>query len=115
MKSHFLLLFLLIFAISKAAGNTEAFNVCPLCTNEGVLTCPGGYVAACADETPGDTEPKCIFYGKKHIPGCWKFAGIKKIDFSLLQASMPPTTMIEITGGGEVYTLNREIIGCRKL
>lgn len=91
------------------------FDVCPLCTNFGELTCPNGYKIICADKTPGETEPKCLFLENKFVPGCWKYAGKRSIDFSILPGNMPPSTMIKITGGGDVYVLNREIIGCKKL
>ncbi len=91
------------------------FDVCPLCTNYGELTCPSGYKVICADKVRGETEPKCLFLESRFIPGCWKHAGKKSIDFSILPGNMPPSTMIKITGGGDVYVLNREIIGCKKL
>ena len=116
MKINLLLLLLILTAFdSKAFASTVAFDVYPLCTNDGTITCPFGYEAACDDKIPYNTEPKCVFLDKKYIPGCWKFIGIKHLDFSLLPKDMPPTTMIKVTGGGEIYTLNREIIGCKKL
>lgn len=114
-KKLFLLIFFIECLITKAvSAEVETFLISPLCERE-TITCPDGYEAACADKISNDTKPKCLFYGDKYIPGCWKFVGIKKLDFSLFPANMPPTTMVKITGGGEVYTLNREIIGCRKL
>ena|SRR3989338_8216247 len=86
--------------------------VCPLCTNEGKLTCPVGYEAICENEP---IEPKCVFLGNKYIAGCWKFVGVKKLDFDFNSIDFPPSLMIEVIGGGETYTLNRETIGCKKL
>ena len=110
----FLLLVLTAYA-PKAFASTVAFDVYPLCTNDGGIICPFGYEAACKDEIPYNTEPKCVFLDNKYVPGCWRFIGVKNLDFSLFPANMPPTTMIKVTGGGQVYTLNREIIGCKKL
>lgn len=117
-KEHILfILFLSIMFTSgmNAVGETDSFQICPLCSKDGGITCPVGYEAGCQDETPGDTKPKCLFYGDKYIPGCWKFIGVKKLDFDFPSLGLPPTTMIKITGGGETYTLNREIVGCKKL
>lgn len=91
------------------------FDVCPLCTNFGEMTCPTGYKVICADKEFGETEPKCLFLENRYIPGCWKHAGKRSIDLSLIPINMPPSTMITVTGGGDVYVLNREIIGCKKL
>ncbi|MBI3589815.1 MAG: hypothetical protein HY094_00335 [Candidatus Melainabacteria bacterium] len=118
MKFLLLILFLIVLITlgSRAFCDSEAFYVSPLCTTEGSLTCPDGFEAACADEKPGDTEPKCLFLETKYVPGCWKFIGIKHLDLSLFPTNnMPSSTMVKVTGGGEVFTLNREIIGCRKL
>ena len=106
--------FLLINALN-AIAESKTFSVSPLCTMDGEIICPNGFQPNCNDETENKTEPKCLFYENKYVPGCWKFIGIEKIDFSLLPLNMPPSTMIEIIGGGEVYTLNRDIVGCRKL
>lgn len=119
LKNIFVLVFIclltqIVISIS-AFAEPEHFSVCPLCSSEGVIICPIGYKAACENELPGDTVPKCIFYENKYVPGCWKFVGIKKIDFNLGSLKMPSTTMVEIIGGGETYTLNREIVGCKKL
>lgn len=116
-KFYLLAVFLLsLFLVSnKILANDLAFDVCPICTKDGQLTCPLGFEAACHDETLDKTEPKCLFQGGQYIAGCWKFAGHQKIDFSFLQPPPPSTVMIEVIGGGEIYTLNREIIGCKKL
>ena len=117
-SSFGILLTLIFFTItSTIAANAEksSISICPLCSNQGELICPLGFEAACQNETPGDTEPKCILLEKKYMPGCWKFVGIKKMDINFDSLKMPPSTMIKIIGGGETYTLNRETIGCRKL
>lgn len=115
MRSYFLILFFLILiAFANKAFAEQEFYLCPLCNGDKV-TCPKGFEAACADLVPGETVPKCIFFENKYIPGCWKFVGKKKLDLSLIPANMPPSTMIKVIGGGEIYTLNREIIGCKKL
>ena len=108
-------LILSAFAISNAISAQEDFNLCPLCTDKGNIICPLGFEPVCADENPGETEPKCVFLETKYMPGCWKFIGIKKIDLNLESLMLSPTTMVKIIGGGETYTLNREIIGCKKL
>ena len=101
---------------NKALGNiTEQFKLSPLCTTGGEITCPDDYVAACADEVPGDTVPKCILFNDGYIPGCWKFTGHKSLDFSLIPPEFLPSAMVKITSAGDVYTLNRDIIGCQKL
>ena len=117
MRSYSLILFLFILKILCLAvlAETEVFYVSPLCTKQGLITCPIGFEAACADEIIETTVPKCLFYENKYIPGCWKFIGVKKLDFALIPVGLPPGAMFEITGGGETYTLNREIVGCRKL
>ena len=116
MKSVFVLvMILLLFTNLIAKGETESFNMCPLCSNQGELICPLGFEAACQNETPGDTEPKCILLEKKYMPGCWKFVGIKKLNLDFSGLMLSPTAMIEVIGGGETYTLNRDIVGCRKL
>lgn len=113
--SIFISSILSIFIFNNAKSAQEDFNLCPLCTDNGNIICPGGFEPACADENPGETEPKCVFLETKYMPGCWKFIGIKKLDFNLDSLMLSPTSMVEIIGGGETYTLNREIIGCKKL
>ncbi len=118
MKSITIFIFILLIQIlctSQSIASPEAISLCPLCTKEGAVTCPDGFQAICQDETPTVYEPKCIFYENKFIPGCWKFVGINKINFNLSPVNMPPSIMIDVIGGGETYTLNREIIGCKKL
>ena len=110
-----LIFFILFTSNIKVQAEEDLFFSCPLCNKEGGIICPAGYKAACADEVPGDTKPKCIFYENKYIPGCWKFIGIKKLNVDFLLPNMPPSAMIEIIGGGETYTLNRDIVGCKKL
>ena len=117
-KSFFIFVLCLIvqtLEISYAFANLENFSLCPLCNSEGIIICPAGFKAACANEKPDDTIPKCIFYENKYIPGCWKFIGVNKLDFNFGALKMPPSAMIEIIGGGETYTLNRDIVGCKKL
>ena len=106
---------ILFLLAANLNGVCESFNMCPLCSNQGTLICPSGFEAACQNEIPGDTEPKCILFGKKYMPGCWKFVGIKKLDLGFSGLMLSPTAMVEVIGGGETYTLNREIIGCKKL
>ena len=119
MRSLYFILFYLISLIlycPHAIAFEELLSqVCPLCTMHGIITCPNGLEAACIDEVPGETQPKCLFYENKYVPGCLKFVGIKKLDLNLLPANMPPSIMINIIGGGETYTLNREIIECRAI
>lgn len=118
MKSVFLLLLFSLFVFSTnltANSETKPFILCPLCNNDGKIICPSGFEAACQNEIPGDTEPKCILFGKKYMPGCWKFVGIKKLDLDFSGLMLSPSAMVKIIGGGETYTLNRDIIGCRKL
>ncbi len=117
---NFLILALLIlnfflFRVA-ASGNTtiEEFKLSPLCTKNGNIICPEDYVAACADETPGDTIPRCLLLSDKYIPGCWKFAGHKSIDFSLIPTNLPASAMVKVTGDGDIFTLDRDIIGCKK-
>ena len=112
-RIQFIYFFILI---SLFLNTSNAFalddDVCPLCTHEGKLTCPVGYQAICENEP---IEPKCVFLENKYVAGCWKFIGIKKLDFDFNSIDFPPSLMIEVIGGGETYTLNRETIGCRKL
>ena len=111
------ILILLFLITGKAGAQTqlETFELSPLCDMEGGITCPVGFEAGCADELYLETQPKCIFYGKKYIPGCLKFVGIKKIDLNFESLMLTPSSMIKVIGGGETYTLNREIVGCKKL
>ena len=114
---RFILLLIFLFASScKVFSEISLFEVCPLCTNNGSIICPVGYEVGCKDETPGETEPRCLFLGSKYVPGCWKYEGVEYIDFSLVNANMPPSTMIKINNDGvKKYTLNREIVGCKKI
>lgn len=110
-----LMLFSFILSTDKAVSNiVEQFKLSPLCTVGGEIICPDSYVAACADEVLGDTIPKCILFNNKYIPGCWKFTGHKNIDFSLIPSESFPSAMVKITSAGDVYTLNRDIIGCKE-
>ena len=96
-------------------ASSEDFDLCPLCDQFGEIICPNGYEAACAsDEIPGPV-PKCLLHNAKLIPGCWQFIGVQKIDLGLEHLMPFPNSMVEIIGGGETYTLNREIVGCKKL
>ena len=117
MKVLFSILFFLIFITfnSNAVADTSSFTLCPLCSNDGKIICPVGFEAACADNEGEAAEPKCIFLGNKYMPGCWRFVGIKKLDLNLSGLNLPASYMIGVIGGGETYTLNREIIGCKKL
>ena len=112
-----ILVFLFLFVIDiKAQTQIETFVTCPLCDMNGGIICPDGFEVSCLDDLSLATQqPKCIFYGDKYIPGCLKFVGIKKIDLGLEKLMLTPGTMVEVIGGGETYTLNREIVGCRKL
>ena len=116
MRFHQLIIFLLTLNIAglQCFAKTEQFKLSPLCNNDEIV-CPEGFEAACADEMPGDTTPKCLFLTDKYVPGCWKFIGMRNLDLSLLRNSLPPSAMVTITSGGQTYTLNRDIIGCRKL
>ncbi|MBI2996467.1 MAG: hypothetical protein HYY52_07180 [Candidatus Melainabacteria bacterium] len=108
-------LFNLFFYCSYARANQEQFYLCPLCTQDGLIVCPDGFEAACSDKSVNNAEPKCILLGQKYIAGCWEFIGIKKVDLNLFPANMPPSLMVNIIGGGETYTLNRETIGCKEI
>ena len=110
-----LIVFFLIVCDSNAKTQIEDFEVSPLCDMSGSIICPDGFEVGCADELSLETQPKCIFYGEKYIPGCLKFIGIKKIDLNLEALMISPGSMLEVIGGGETYTLNREIVGCKKL
>lgn len=117
MKFFLKILLLLIFLISinNAHSEDEVFSICPLCTQYGKITCPDGLEVFCENKIQNETEPKCIFLGKSYVPGCWMAAGYKKMDLSLLNFNLPSSAMVKITGDGQVYTLDREIIGCRKV
>ena len=114
--SLIILIFLLLF-VSDVTAQTEleVFEVSPLCDSKGEVICPVGFEVGCADDPSLATEPKCIFYGNQYIPGCLKFIGIKKIDLNFGALMLTPGSMIEVIGGGETYTLNREIVGCKRL
>lgn len=116
-KALKLLAILFCFAITNQIAYAEGgeFSVCPLCSNTGEVLCPLGSTAGCINDTPEETIPKCVFYGDRYVAGCWKFIGIKKLDLDFSKLGMPPSLMIDVIGGGETYTLNRETIGCRKL
>lgn len=100
---------------SLAQNDLESVQVCPLCTSNGKLICPNGFEVFCQNEIPDDTVPNCLFLQNKYTPGCLKYVGKNKLDFGFSKLNLPPTVMINIIGGGETYTLNRETIGCRKL
>jgi len=110
-----LILLFLVVCNSNAQTQIEDFEVSPLCDINGSIICPDGFKVGCADDVSLATEPKCIFYGEKYIPGCLKFIGIKKIDLNLESLMLTPGSMIEVIGGGETYTLNRETVGCKRL
>ena len=110
-----LILFFLFVSGVNAQTQIETFELSPLCDMNGGITCPIGFEVGCADDASLVTEPKCIFYENKYIPGCLKFVGIKKIDLNLEALMLSPTSMIKVIGGGETYTLNREIVGCKKM
>ena len=109
-----LVLFFLIIGSVKAQTEIEAFELSPLCDINGGIICPVDFEVGCADDLSLATEPKCIFYEDKFIPGCLKFVGIKKIDLDFESLMLTPGSMIKVIGGGETYTLNREIVGCKK-
>lgn len=107
-------LFLLVaFAFYPQELNAESFNLCPLCTKHGEVICPGGYEPACPESTEV-LEPKCIFYGARYVPGCYKYVGIQKLDLDF-SGGLPKGYKVDVIGGGETYTLDREIVGCKKL
>lgn len=108
-------LFLLLLFFLPLDSKAESFNLCPLCSISGNVICPSGFEPACESEVPYVIEPKCIFYGNKYMPGCFKLVKIEKIDLGLSNLQLSPGTMVEVIGGGETYTLNRETIGCKKL
>ena len=110
-----LVLSFLFAACANAQTQIEDFVVSPLCDMNGLVTCPLGLKPDCANEEGSSTEPKCIFYGDKFISGCLKFVGMKKIDLNFEALMISPGSMIKVIGGGETYTLNREIVGCKKL
>ncbi len=110
-----LILLFLLAGDTNAQAGIEAFEVSPLCDMNGEIICPVGFEIGCADDISLATQPKCIFYENKYIPGCLKFVGIKKIDLNFEALMLTPSSMIKVIGGGETYTLNREIVGCKKL
>ena len=118
-KMRFILSILILLFLVSCAVNAqteiEVFELSPLCDSAGTIICPVGFEAGCADDLSLATQPKCIFYGNKYISGCLKFIGIKKIDLNFEALMLTPSSMIEVIGGGETYTLNREIVGCKKL
>src|SRR3989338_9351607 len=118
MRSILIILFVFFLSItlSSKANTSEdlnSFSLCPLCSRDGQIICPVDYEAGCSNEKE-TSEPKCIFYGDKYVPGCLRFVGIKKLDFQMFPPSAIPGAMIEIIGGGETYELNRELVGCRR-
>ena len=119
MKKNKLLLLSILFylaTINQIASTEDGpFFVCPVCSNTGEVLCPPDSTAGCINATPEETVPKCVFLENKYVAGCWKFIGTKKLDFDFTKLNMPPSVMINVIGGGETYTLNRETIGCRKL
>ena len=108
-KFLFIFYFFCIF-FNFLFARAESFNICPLCLTDGVITCPDGYEPACPEE---ELKPKCVFYEKRYVPGCLQFIGLKKIDLGYLKFNLPSSYMVQIVGGGETFTLNREIIGCK--
>ena len=111
-----IILFALLFQAMSSlpiVAKAEDLTICPLCNEEGTITCPLGFKAICLSSD--ESEPKCLFLENRYVSGCWKFIGIKKLDLDIGIQNMPPSTMVKIIGGGETYTLNRETIGCRKL
>ena len=112
--SMFILSFLFAFSVN-AQTRIEAFELSPLCDMNGGIICPAGFEVGCADGVSLEIQPKCIFYENKYIPGCLKFVGIKKIDLNFEALMLTPGSMIKVIGGGETYTLNREIVGCKRL
>lgn len=108
-----IILFLVFQIICMPFVKAEDFTMCPLCTKEGEITCPNGYAPACNDKVPFNSKPTCIFYGDRFVSGCWKFEKMQKLDLGL--DKLFPGAKVEIIGGGQTYTLNREIVGCRKL
>ena len=96
-------------------ANAKEEFVCPLCTHEGILTCPSGFIAFCDEKDAANIEPRCVFLENKYVAGCWKFIGIKKMDLNFNSIDFPPSLMIEVIGGGETYTLNKDTISCKKL
>ena len=116
-KFILVILSLLILFISGVNAQTgiEAFELSPLCDMSGEIICPVGFEVGCADDLSLATQPKCVFYENKYMPGCLKFVGLKKMDLNFEALMLSPSSMIKVIGGGETYTLNREIVGCRKL
>ena len=111
-----LLILLILFTRSVVAQTqADSFELSPLCDVSGAIICPSGFEAGCADGVSLVLQPKCIFYEGKYIPGCLKFEKIEKIDLNFEKLMLSPGSMIEVIGGGETYTLNRETVGCRKL
>lgn len=87
-------------------------DVCPMCSMDGLVTCPNGFEITC--EAEENSQPQCIFLGSMYVPGCYKYQRDENIDLSFLQKQMPPSTMTKIIGKSQVFTLNREAIGCKK-
>ena len=110
-----LILLFLVIDDTNAQTPIETFEVSPLCDMSGSIICPVGFEAGCVGGISLEVQPKCIFYEDKYIPGCLKFVEVKKIDLNFESLMLSPSSMIKVIGGGETYTLNREIVGCRKL
>ena len=108
-----LVLFFFFVGVVNAQTQIKTFELSPLCDMDGEVICPVGFEVGCSSKEA--TEPKCIFYEGRFISGCLQFVGIKKIDLNFEALMVTPGSMIEVIGGGETYTLNREIVGCRKL
>lgn len=113
MRLIFLFL-LILFTVSSSSAET-VFYLCPLCDQNGNITCPEGYQADCLNSNIDGSLPRCVFLDSMYTPGCWKFEGIKKIDIGFDLSMFPPSWMAMIEGGGETYTLNRDTVGCKKL
>ncbi len=104
---------ILLTLASQVDSFAKPDSVYPVCSQGGNLLCPDDFEPACIDKQ--FSEPKCILLGSMFIPGCWKFIGIKKIDLGLDKLKMPGSTMVEIIGGGETYTLDREGVFCKRI
>ncbi|MBI1857994.1 MAG: hypothetical protein HYR97_02630 [Candidatus Melainabacteria bacterium] len=113
MKTIISLIFLVSYMIFPINSLAEIFDLCPVCTVKGELLCPSGYEAACEQDDTEIHEPKCIFYGNRYVSGCLKFVGVNKLDLNF--DTLLPGSKVELIGGGETYTLNRETVGCRRL
>ncbi len=114
---RFFLSLLLIFVCfnSFCLAQDKDTSISPICSKTGNLICPENYVPDCIRKEDEKIDPRCVFYMNKYMPFCAKFAGIKKIDLGLEKLMLSPSTMIKVIGGGEAYTLNNEIIFCKRI